>query len=78
MPEHGEDGYAGPAELIDGDAVIAVTVTLAGHFDPISGSPSWYGPRVEGSARRRSCPGLAAGGLAAPPASSQDRCSPLG
>lgn len=38
-----EDGYTGPAELIDGDAVIAVTVTLSGHFDPITGKYSWYG-----------------------------------
>ena len=38
-----EDGYTGPAELIDGDAVLAVQVTLAGHFDPISGKYSWYG-----------------------------------
>ncbi|MGI8760700.1 MAG: DUF4873 domain-containing protein [Jatrophihabitantaceae bacterium] len=41
--EHGEDGYDGPAEIIDGDRSIAVTVTLRGHFDPISGSYSWYG-----------------------------------
>jgi hypothetical protein len=38
-----EDGYDGPAELIDGDAVIPVTVKLGGHFDPISGKYSWYG-----------------------------------
>lgn len=42
------DGYAGPAELLDGDTVVAVEVTLAGHFDPISGRYSWYG-RVAGS-----------------------------
>jgi hypothetical protein len=41
--EHDDDGYDGPAELLDGDAVIAVTVKLAGHFDPISGKYSWYG-----------------------------------
>lgn len=38
-----EDGYDGPAELIDGDTAVAVEVTLRGHFDPISGSYSWYG-----------------------------------
>lgn len=38
-----EDGYAGPAELVDGQSVVAVDVTLAGHFEPISGKYSWYG-----------------------------------
>lgn len=38
-----EDGYDGPAELRDGDTTVAVTVKLRGHFDPISGSYSWYG-----------------------------------
>ena len=38
-----EDGYDGPAELIDGDTVVPVEVTLTGHFDPISGKYSWYG-----------------------------------
>ncbi len=38
-----DDGYDGPAELIAGETTIAVTVTLGGHFDPISGSYSWYG-----------------------------------
>lgn len=38
-----DDGYAGAAELIDGDTRIAVQVALAGHFDPISGKYSWYG-----------------------------------
>ena len=37
------DGYRGPAELIDGDRVLAVQIELAGHFDPISGKYSWYG-----------------------------------
>lgn len=41
--DHAEDGYDGPAELLDGDAVVPVTVTLRGHFDPISGSYNWYG-----------------------------------
>lgn len=44
-----DDGYEGAAELLDGDAVVAVQVKLAGHFDPISGSYSWYG-RVAASA----------------------------
>jgi len=38
-----EDGYEGPAELIDGDRHVSVKVTLGGHFDPISGSYNWYG-----------------------------------
>ena len=38
-----DDGYDGPALLIDGEAVVTVTVTLRGHFDPISGSYNWYG-----------------------------------
>jgi hypothetical protein len=37
------DGYDGPAELRSGSLAIAVRVKLAGHFDPISGSYSWYG-----------------------------------
>lgn len=41
--EHPDDGYDGPADLIDGENVVAVTVTLRGHFDPISGSYRWYG-----------------------------------
>ena len=38
-----DDGYRGPAELIDGDSVTPVEVSLAGHFDPISGRYRWYG-----------------------------------
>jgi hypothetical protein len=38
-----DDGYDGPAELVDGDSAVAVTVKLGGHFDPISGKYSWYG-----------------------------------
>ena len=38
-----EDGYDGPAELIDGDTTVSVDVQLRGHFDPISGKYSWYG-----------------------------------
>ena len=48
MSEHDEDGYSGPAELVDGDRRVAVEVKLAGHFDPISGSYRWYG-RVDAS-----------------------------
>jgi len=43
-----DDGYDGPAELIDGDDLVAVTVSLRGHFDPISGKYAWYG-RVDAS-----------------------------
>jgi hypothetical protein len=38
-----EDGYDGPAELIDGDTTIPIAVKVSGHFDPISGKYSWYG-----------------------------------
>jgi hypothetical protein len=38
-----EDGYEGPAELLDEANVIPVEVTLRGHFDPISGKYNWYG-----------------------------------
>ena len=38
-----EDGYNGPAELIDETTTIPVEVHLRGHFDPISGKYSWYG-----------------------------------
>ena len=48
-----DDGYDGPAELIDGAVVLAVEVTLRGHFDPISGQYYWYG-------RVAADPGLAA------------------
>ena len=50
MSEAHDDGYRGPAELIDGDSVTPVEVSLAGHFDPISGKYSWYG-RVTASPR---------------------------
>jgi hypothetical protein len=43
MTDAPDDGYEGPAELIDGEQVLAVQVKLGGHFDPISGSYSWYG-----------------------------------
>ncbi|GAB2484624.1 DUF4873 domain-containing protein [Jatrophihabitans fulvus] len=39
-----EDGYDGPAELLDADgAATPVTVKLRGHFDPVTGKYSWYG-----------------------------------
>lgn len=38
-----DDGYDGPAELIDGENTVRATVTLRGHFDPISGKYNWYG-----------------------------------
>jgi hypothetical protein len=38
-----DDGYRGPAELVDGEAVVAVEARLAGHFDPISGHYKWWG-----------------------------------
>jgi hypothetical protein len=42
-PEHADDGYDGPAELVGPDSTIAVSVRLAGHFEPVSGSYRWYG-----------------------------------
>lgn len=44
-PEH-DDGYAGPATLVVGDDVVAVTVHLAGHLEPLDGRYHWYG-RIE-------------------------------
>jgi hypothetical protein len=38
-----EDGYDGPAEVLDGARSIPVEVKLRGHFDPITGKYSWYG-----------------------------------
>ena len=38
-----DDGYAGAAEIVSGESVVPVSVRLAGHFDAISGSYSWYG-----------------------------------
>lgn len=43
MSEHLDDGYDGPAELLDADRATAVSVSLRGHFDPISGRYRWYG-----------------------------------
>lgn len=40
---YGDDGYEGPAELLVEGRTVAVTVTLAGHLDPISGHFRWYG-----------------------------------
>lgn len=42
-----DDGYEGPAELVDGDTAVAVTVRLTGHFEPVSGSYRWYGRVAE-------------------------------
>jgi hypothetical protein len=42
-PDPHDDGYDGPAELVDASGVVAVDVSLRGHFDPISGKYSWYG-----------------------------------
>lgn len=42
--EHEEpDGYQGPATVVHGEQEHAVTVTLAGHFEPIRGTYTWYG-----------------------------------
>ena len=38
-----DDGYEGPAEIISGSTSLSVSARLAGHFDAISGSYSWYG-----------------------------------
>lgn len=48
MSAHDDDGYRGPAELLDGDVAVPVEVTLAGHFDPISGRYRWYGRVADG------------------------------
>ena len=42
-PDAHDDGYEGPADLIDPSGTVAVDVSLRGHFDPISGKYSWYG-----------------------------------
>lgn len=41
-PDDGE-GYDGPATLLVGDDVLAVTVHLAGHLEPLDGFFHWYG-----------------------------------
>jgi hypothetical protein len=38
-----DDGYDGPAELLDRETAVPVTVNLRGHFEPIRGKYSWYG-----------------------------------
>jgi hypothetical protein len=43
MNDHAEDGYDGPAEIVDGPTSVPVEVKLRGHFDPITGKYSWYG-----------------------------------
>jgi len=40
---HDDDGYQGPATLRVDDTDVPVTVTLAGHFEPIDGKYHWYG-----------------------------------
>jgi hypothetical protein len=42
--------YAGPAEIVDGDESVGVTVDLRGGFEPIDGHFHWYG-RVGGDDR---------------------------
>jgi hypothetical protein len=48
LPPQEESGYAGAAELRVGADVLAVTVRLAGHLEPLDGNFHWYG-RVERS-----------------------------
>lgn len=43
MTDLPDDGYDGAAELLVDGKPVPVTVRLAGHFDPITGSYSWYG-----------------------------------
>jgi hypothetical protein len=43
-----DDGYDGPAEVVDGDTVVPVRVALRGHFDPITGHYRWYGRVADG------------------------------
>lgn len=38
-----EEGYVGPAELLDGDRSVTVAVRLRGGFQPIDGRYHWYG-----------------------------------
>jgi hypothetical protein len=38
-----DDGYDGQAEIVSDDSVVPIAVRLAGHFDAISGSYSWFG-----------------------------------
>ena len=43
VPEHDDDGYAGPATIeVDGTRH-DVRVTLAGHLEPLDGRYHWYG-----------------------------------
>lgn len=53
-----DDGYRGRATLLAEGVAVDVEVTLAGQFDPISGSYHWYGrvaasPEVSALAGRR-------------------------
>lgn len=38
-----EEGYDGPAELLDGQRSVTVAVRLRGVFQPIDGRYHWYG-----------------------------------
>lgn len=40
---HDEDGYTGAATLRVADTELAVTVVLAGNFEPVDGRYHWYG-----------------------------------
>jgi hypothetical protein len=41
--EHGDEGYAGEAVLVDGERELTVRAVLRGHFQPIDGYYHWYG-----------------------------------
>jgi len=43
VPEHDDDGYAGPATLVVGDQSLDVEVVLTGHLEPLDGRYHWYG-----------------------------------
>ncbi|WP_405777333.1 DUF4873 domain-containing protein [Streptomyces sp. NBC_00859] len=48
MTDEDDIGYEGPAVVIVNDTELAVTVRLAGYFQPIDGRYHWYG-RVTGN-----------------------------
>jgi Domain of unknown function (DUF4873) len=37
------EGYVGAAEVLVGDAVVAVSVALSGRFEPVDGAYHWSG-----------------------------------
>ena len=43
VPPEEESGYDGPATLVVGADVLAVTVHLDGHLEPLDGRYHWYG-----------------------------------